>query len=97
MGKRGASTQSKHDQKVLKEAKALQKKGFSVKADIKGFDKPKSINGRRPDVQARKGKVEKIIEIETPKTLKTDIQQQNTFEKYADRGKNRSFGIKIAK
>jgi len=97
MGKRGAFTQSKHDQKVLKEVKTLQKKGFSVKADIKGFDKPKSINGRIPDIQGRKGKIEKIIEVETPKTLKTDSQQQKTFEKYADRGKNRSFDIKIAK
>lgn len=97
MGKRGASTQHRHDQKVASLAKGLQNKGYNVKADVKGFEKPKIIQGRRPDIIAKKGSKEKIIEVETPKTLNIDKQQHKVFDDYADRGNNRSFDIKVAK
>lgn len=97
MAKRGAGSQGKHNRKVLREAKTLRNKDYKVKADLPGFKKPHPIKGRRPDIEAHKGKREKIIEIETPKTVKVDKPQHKAFADYADRSKNRTFDLKITR
>jgi len=97
MAKRGSKAQSKHDKKVESLAKSLQTKKFKVQADIPGFDKPKSINRRRPDIVAKKGIKTKIIEVETPKSVEADKKQHKTFQNYVDKSKNRDFEIKITR
>ncbi len=97
MAKRNEKNQTKHDHKVHERAKSLREQGFNVRADIPGFKKPHSIQGYRPDVEARKyGKVRIIEEIETKDSLEKDHSQQKAFEQYADR-KNVKFVIRLTK
>jgi len=97
MARRTPPSQGKHDRKVLERARALRKQGFNVRADLPGFRKPHSIQGRRPDVEASKfGRVKMIEEIETPRSLEKDRPQQRVFEKHAEK-KDIKFNIYIAK
>jgi len=89
MTKRTPKQQSKHDNGVLKTAKYYQKKGFQVDADLKDSSKPKTIGGRRPDVIAKKGKQEIVVEVETTDSLGKDKNQQKTFQSYADKSSSR--------
>lgn len=97
MAQRTPKQQTKHDQTVKKTAQYYKSQKYKVKADIKGFNKPKPINGRRPDVVAKKGGKTKIIEIETRESLEKDRSQQKTFQNYADKHKNVRFRTKVAK
>ena len=96
---RKARSQSKHDLVVKQEARNLKNKGFTVKADIPGFSRPDTIGGYRPDVYAEKGKIRKIIEVETPDSVDSarDQKQQKTFKAVAKRSKNTTFKRKITK
>ena len=97
MGNRTKEGQKVHDQKVLERAKALQKQGYKVRADIPGFRQPDSIGGFRPDIQASKGGSTKLIEeVETLSSLPKDRAQQEAFEKHAKK-KGINFNIRIAK
>lgn len=93
MPSRSNRGQSKHDKKVERLAKGLEKQGFSVQADIPGYDKPTSFGGMRPDVIARKGKERKIYEVETPESIDStrDKKQQEEFKKVADRNPKTDF------
>ena len=71
MPKRGKRSQSKHDAEVRRIAKELKDKGYEVQADIRGYDKPDTIGGLRPDVIAKKGVERKIVEVETSESRNT--------------------------
>lgn len=90
---RSDKNKSAHDKRVNQEAEALKNKGFDVEADVKGYPQPGTISGLRPDVVARKGKVRRIIEVETPdsKDSSRDKGQQKAFRRAADRSKNTTF------
>lgn len=98
MAKRSPARQSKHDAKVERDAKAFIRKGFDVKADLKGFKKPPAIGKNKlvPDIFASKpGKVI-IEEVETPETNARDAAQHEAFQRSADRRKGGEFIVRIA-
>lgn len=94
---RSKKTQSKHDTEVKQIAKELKEKGFDVQADVSGFPRPDTIKGFRPDVIAIKGKQKRIIEVETPDSVKSarDLKQQKAFRNEADKDKDTTFRRKI--
>jgi hypothetical protein len=90
---RTARSQSAHDKKVESLAKSLERRGFSVQADVEGYDKPTSFGGMRPDVIGRKGKERVIYEVETKDSVDSarDQQQQEEFKVVADRNTKTTF------
>ena len=84
---RSLSSQSKHDRKVLQIVMEYKKKGYEMEADIPGYPKPRTISSYRPDVIARKGGYETIIEVETLDSIGSarDIAQQSAFRHEAMR------------
>ena len=91
--KRTPRSQSKHDQAVKKRAEQLQRQGFKVEADLKGWSQPGTIRGVRPDIDARKGQQRVIVEVETPES-KDDgraQRQQRAFESAAKRSAKTRF------
>jgi len=97
MGKRSHTQQTKHDEKVKQIALQYQKQKFKVKADLPGFEQPTPIGKykRIPDIEAIKGRKREIIEVETPKTLKGDKDQQATFRKHAAQKSNTKFRMEL--
>jgi hypothetical protein len=93
MPNRNKHSQSKHDKKVESLAKNLEKHGFSVQADITGYNKPTTFGGMRPDVIGRKGKERRIYEVETPDSVNSarDQKQQEEFKDVADRNPKTTF------
>ena len=87
MTSRSKHRQSAHDKKVESLAENLEKQGFSVQADIQGYDKPTTFGGMRPDVIGRKGKERRLYEVETPDSVDSarDQKQQKEFKSVADR------------
>jgi cysteine synthase len=79
---RTRKNQTKHDETVRGVARRYQRKGYNVEADVTGFDQPGTIRGVRPDVRARKGGHETIVEVETPDSVdsKRDQKQQKAFK-----------------
>ena len=94
---RSKQSQSKHDAEVKRIAKELKEKGFDVQADVSGFPKPDTIQGYRPDILAQKGKKKRIIEVETPDSLKSarDLKQQKAFRDEANKDEGTTFRRKI--
>ena len=86
---------SKHDKKVEEIANELTKQGYTVQADIPGYETPSGIgqNRRIPDIVAKKTSSTKIIEVETPTSLSKDNDQQNTFRRSAGQRRGTSFDI----
>ena len=96
---RSGRAQSKHNAEVRKVATDLKKKGYNVNADVRGFSRPDTIGGYRPDVVGRKGAERKIVEIETPDSVSSarDLAQQKAFREAAKRSKNTTFTRKVTK
>ena len=90
---RTKGSQNKHDNKVLSEAKKLDRQGFDVKADVSGFPQPNTLGGYRPDIIATKANQRKIIEVETQESKDSmrDKKQQQMFRQVAKRSKNTTF------
>lgn len=82
---RPKASQGKHNQEVLKEAKELKREKYSVYADIEGYKKPPRRGGYIPDIVAKKGKKEIIIEVETVDSANSprDLAQQEAFKRAA--------------
>ena len=95
MARRTTKQQSKHDRKVREVAGRLMRDGWNVEADIPGFDRPDGIGkeGRVPDVFATKKGAERIIEVETQRTVRTDADQHATFRRSAGQKRRRTFKI----
>lgn len=79
MNKRTKTRQKKHDESVLRSADWYKKHGFTTKADLPGWNKPKKIGGFIPDLIAKKDKKEIILEVETKNTDKSDTDQQKAY------------------
>ena len=99
MARRAKKGQEAHDAKVAETAKRLSRQGYSVKADLPGseYQRPKAINGRVPDIVARKGGKTVIREVETPSTVRSDKSQQEVFRKHAEKKSNTEFRVLVAK
>lgn len=95
---RSPGSQHKHDNEVKKVAKDYAGRGYDVEADISGYKRPPTVGGYRPDVRAKKGKYETLVEVETPDTVDTvhALSQELAFRKSARRSPNRHFKKKIA-
>lgn len=90
---RSRRSQAEHDREVRAQARRLEEKGYEVEADVRGFPKPGTFGGFRPDIVARKGQERKIVEVETPDSVDSarDIGQQRAFRGVASRSKNTTF------
>jgi len=97
MAKRSKRQQNKHDNEVSRLAKYYQQQDFQVNADIEGFNQPTTINGRRPDIIAKKKGKTVIVEVETIDSLKKDQNQRQVFKRYTEKHKNTRFWTKIVK
>ena len=97
MAKRSPRKQTKHDSAVKKSAEYYKQRGYKVFAAIPGYPSPETIDKRKPDVFAEKGKEKIIIEVETKDTIDKDKRQQEIFKNYADRRKNVRFWRKLVK
>jgi len=96
---RSKSGQTKHNAEVRKVARRLEKSGYDVQADIRGYDQPKTIGGFRPDAIGKKGSHRILVEVETPDSVGTarDQAQQRAFKRAADRAKGTTFRRVITK
>ncbi|MCK4444774.1 MAG: hypothetical protein KAW09_09535 [Thermoplasmata archaeon] len=95
--KRRKPEQSKHNRAVKMEAKRYERKGWKVQADIPGYPKPPEIGGRRPDIKATKPGTTRIVEVETPSTMKSDKDQHSTFRRHAGQKRRTKFILKVTK
>lgn len=59
-------------------------RAYNVRAAVPGYDSPKPIRGRIPDVVATKGKTTKIVEVETAQTFGRHKDQRDILRDYAD-------------
>ncbi|MFW6054772.1 MAG: hypothetical protein ACOC9D_02615 [Thermodesulfobacteriota bacterium] len=96
---REQKAQAKHDEMVGSIARDFVKKGFRVKADLEGYERPGTIRGHRPDVIAFKDGQRKIVEVETADTSKSSraLKQQEAFRAEADNSKTTTFTKRVAK
>lgn len=97
MLKRTKTGQKQHDLEVLRWAEQKKKEGFSVEADLPKWPRPSKVEGNIPDAFASKGRIKKILEVETPDTLKSDKQQRSGFRKWSATSENKSFQVKVIK
>ena len=59
------------DAEARRIANRLKRQGFDAQVDVKGFPKPPTFGGVRPDVVAEKGSQRKIYEVETPDSVES--------------------------
>jgi len=100
MMKRPTKEQSAHNRKVREIARDLKKQGYSVKAYVGRYKRPSPIgkDKRMPDIEATSKSGRRIIiEVETPKSWKTDKEQIKTFIRHATHKKRTSFDIVFTK
>ena len=90
-------TLSTHDRKVRQVARELEKQGYTVRADIRGRKQPHPVGPSKlvPDIEAIKDGRRKIVEVETPTSLKTDKEQLKAFARYASQKKGTAFDIVV--
>jgi len=77
------TSETRHDRKVRKIAAAYDGLGYLVRADIPGYDRPRPIRGKVPDVVAVRGKTTKVVEVETERAFAADKDQRCVFRDYA--------------
>lgn len=92
---------STHDRKVREIVRTLEKKGYAVRADVRGREQPRPIGAKKlvPDIDAKHNKTghRQIVEVETPTSLVTDKEQIKTFVRHAARAKDTTFKIVVTK
>ncbi len=93
------SSLSTHDRKVRQIARELEKQGYTVRADIRGRERPRPIGSKKlvPDIQAIKGRQRRVIEIETPASFKEDKEQLKAFARHASQRKDTTFEIVVTR
>ena len=85
---------SKHDKKVKRVAAGYKSQGYNVKADVKGYPNPLNVSGRRADVVAIKGRDKVLVEVETRKSMITDVKQRQGLKRIA---KNKGYRFRTVK
>ena len=96
MAHRIKQRQKIHDKKVQEVARRLRRAGYFVRADLPGHPRPPRFGGAIPDIYAHKKGKKLIYEIETPKSLKTDIEMRQALARAADRA-GAEFRILVAR
>ncbi len=90
--------QAKHDRGVAVWARAVIRVGWKlVYSDLPGNALPPLVNGFRPDIYAKSGIQELVIEVETADSAGTlhAVTQKIAFRRWAVAMPNRSFLLKI--
>lgn len=82
---RSRKGQSTHNSMVRKIAKEYKGKGYDVEADVGRYHRPAIISGVKPDVVAKKGGHQTVVEVETRESVdsKRDQKQQQAFKKWS--------------
>jgi len=80
-----------HDRKVRRIAAAYWGRGYDVRAAVPGYERPKFVRGRIPDIVATKGKTTKIVEVETSQTFRRHKDQRDILRDYASGRRRTSF------
>ncbi len=93
--KRSQRRQSEHDEAVGRSAAWYQGQGWKVQADVPGYERPDAVGGRRPDLIVQKARKKKVIEFETPDTLKTHEDQHRALERGAKQ-MGAEFDVRVA-
>lgn len=95
--RRKPTSQSEHDRMVKKLARDYKARGYDVEADLAGYETPPPVGGYRPDIRAKKGSHETIVEVETPETVNTAHAgaQESAFIRAARRSPTRHFVKKV--
>lgn len=76
--------QSRHDTTVRRVAGGYRSQRWKVKADISGYARPRTVYGKRFDVEATKGAKTRFVEVERPGSLShRDLSQHRSFRRYA--------------
>ena len=93
MAKRSSKT--KHNEKVKQIAQKYKREGWNVQADLSGCDKPNPIgkHQRIPDIRATKKGAERLIEVETQETMRSDKKQHETFRRRSAQKPRSTFSI----
>jgi len=96
---RSTREQSVHDAAVRRWAESLERQGYEVVADIKGYIRPGTFYGLKPDIVATKGKERIIGEVETPRSIgePRDQAQRTAFQRMEDMSNHTSFQRRIAR
>ena len=69
------------------------RKGYTVLADLPGWEQRDTIKGVRPDLKVRKKGHETLIEVETPESEESrrDEKQKKIFKQWSERSQQRHF------
>ena len=86
-----------HDDSVRRRAAGLKANGWKVRADVSGYERPSTLNGSRPDIDATKGGQRRIIEVETRDSRNKDKSQQKNLRDFARSKKNTQFMMRTCK
>ena len=93
MGNKPKGSQNEHDKVVRREAKNLVRNGWTVRADLAGYEPPEPIGkkGVVPDIVAAKRGHTRIVEVETPDSLDSDKEQRATIARSAGHKQRTTF------
>lgn len=98
MAKRNPDEQTCHNYAVKKSAAQYVALGYTVQADVVGYDRPVNLRvdgvSKRPDIIAKKGRITKVIEWETPDSMQKDHEQHRILRTWARRTKNAEFHVR---
>jgi hypothetical protein len=84
MAKKKAEAQSNRDECVRAVADELKKENWQVKANLEGWNKPETIKGIRPDIEAQKGCLRRICEVATEEMFAGDKERYIELRNYCD-------------
>jgi hypothetical protein len=95
---RSKKGQAEHDGEVRRVANEYLRKGYTVLADLPGWEQRDTIKGVRPDLRVRKRGHETLIEVETPESEESrrDEKQKKIFKQWSERSQQRHFRRVIA-
>jgi hypothetical protein len=96
---RSAREQKAHDAAVRRWAESLERQGYEVVADVKGYHRPGTFYGLRPDIVAMNGRKRIIGEVETPKSVREPRAQAQrwAFKRMEGMSNNTDFRRRIAR
>ena len=82
---------TRHDREIKKDADSYTKKGYNVKADVKGYANPSIINKRRPDMVIKKDGTTTVLEYENARSMVEDKKQRKDLRDYVKKYDNMRF------
>ena len=87
-----------HDSCVENIASGYSKAGWTVYADLEGYEAPSLIGGKKPDVYATYRNSEIVFEVETDESMDSDHakEQRAAFKQWASQSSTKSFNLYLA-